>query len=142
MGRLKYYFETPIPLPEFEKRLAESPVSHQTNHLPQLPFVRIWLGNLRMIAKTNRKGLVICLKPLDAHTELHFQLAEGIAMLFGTKIEVEDKSEWGSGLPWLKAVREEENKPDRSERYGFPPLAPDDRADAEEDSEQDVRDEF
>jgi hypothetical protein len=142
LGNLKYYFETPIPLPEFEKRLAKSPVSHQTNHRPELPFVRIWFENLRMIAKVNRKGRVICLKPLDAHTELHFQLAEGIAMLFGTKVEVEDLSEWGSGLPWLKAFREEANKPDKSERYGFRPLAPDDRPHMEDENEQDVRDEF
>ena len=134
MGLLRYFFEAPIPLSRFQEGLDKSPLlNHQTNYRPPLPFVRIWLDDLRMVAQTNCDREIACLRPLDAYTERHLQLAEGIAALFNMKIEVDDWRGCGSALKFLN--RAELDKPDRSERYGFPPLVRNDGI--EEKDEQD-----
>jgi hypothetical protein len=102
MSKLRYFIKKHITISEFAKVLTIPSLDVELDDSPTnfYPYFRVTLGNTKMLARTNVHGHVVKLMPVSADTDGHRKIADIIAELFDTEIEVEDFSHWGSALTW------------------------------------------
>src|SRR4051812_33806330 len=110
MSRVRFDLNKDVTIREFTKGLDRTSIRCEIDDKPTnfYPYFRIWFEDVKMVARTNSSEHVVRLVPVDALIEGHQQLAETIAALFGTTISVEDLSHWGSGIPWARALWEQQ----------------------------------
>jgi hypothetical protein len=101
MSKLRYFIQKHITISEFAKVLAIPSLDVELDDSPTnfYPYFRLTLGNTTMVARTNVHGHVVQLIPISADSDGHRKIADIIAELFDTEIEVEDFSKWGSAIP-------------------------------------------
>src|SRR6266478_3171743 len=102
MSRVRYDINKNITMKQFTSGLDNASIGYEIDDNPSnfYPYYRIWFGDIKMVARTNCDGYVVRLVPVDDLKDIHQEIAENIAALFGTTITVEDFSMWGSGLEW------------------------------------------
>jgi hypothetical protein len=102
MSDLRYFIQKPITISEFAKLLAIPSLDVELDDSPTnfYPYFRLTLGTTKMVARTNEHGHVVKLMPIGADTDGHRKIADIIAKLFDTEIDVEDFSKWGSAITW------------------------------------------
>jgi hypothetical protein len=102
MSDLRYFIQKPITISEFAKLLAIPSLDVELDDSPTnfYPYFRLTLGTTKMVARTNVHGHVVKLMPIGADTDGHRKIADIIAKLFDTEIDVEDFSKWGSAITW------------------------------------------
>jgi hypothetical protein len=102
MSDLRYFIQKPITISEFAKLLAIPSLDVELDDSPTnfYPYFRLTLGTTKMVARTNVHGHAVKLMPIGADTDGHRKIADIIAKLFDTEIDVEDFSKWGSAITW------------------------------------------
>jgi hypothetical protein len=102
MSKLRYFIQKHITISEFANILTIPSLKVELDDSPKnfYPFFRLTLGKTKMVARTNVDGHVVQLKPISADTDGHRKIADIIANLFVTEINVEDFSSFGSAIPW------------------------------------------
>jgi hypothetical protein len=102
MSKLRYFIQKHITISEFAKVLAIPSLDVELDDSPTnfYPYFRLTLGTTKMVARTNVHGHVVKLMPIGAETDGHRKIADIIAKLFDTEIDVEDFSKWGSAITW------------------------------------------
>ncbi len=104
MSKLRYFIKKPITISAFAKLLAIPSLDVELDNSPTnfYPYFRLTFGKTKMAARTNVQGHVVRLKPISADTDGHRKIADIIAELFDTEINVMDFSKFGSAMPWAK----------------------------------------
>jgi hypothetical protein len=102
MSDLRYFIQKHITISEFAKLLAIPSLDVELDDSPTnfYPYFRLTLGTTKMVARTNVHGHVVKLMPVSADTDGHRKIADIIAKLFDTEIDVEDFSKWVSAITW------------------------------------------
>jgi hypothetical protein len=102
MSKLRYFIQKHITISEFAKLLAIPSLDVELDDSPTnfYPYFRLRLGTTKMVARTNVHGHVVKLMPISADTDGYRKIADIIAKLFDTEIDVEDFSKWGSAITW------------------------------------------
>jgi len=102
MSKLRYFIPKHITISEFAKLLAIPSLDVELDDSPTnfYPYFRLTRGTTKMVARTNVHGHIFKLMPISADTDGHRKIADIIAKLFDTEIDVEDFSKWGSAITW------------------------------------------
>jgi hypothetical protein len=102
MSQIVYFVQRRITFSEFANVLAIPSLEVELDDSPTnvYPYVRLKLGDASLVARTNMHGHVVQLKPIGPDNDGHRKIADIIAKLFDTEINVEDLRNWGSALTW------------------------------------------